>query len=267
MDYTINPRLWKKKSKELEQYLNAPIADIERQYSDIRKSEQAIESSLYNSSDSAAVNSFYQNTARYLYELLHWESSFQKQEVFQLINCFLKKYKAEAVLDFGAGIGGLVLYLRKHGIQCDYLDIKGKTFYFAKWRFDKSGSAITMFDGLQGYPQRAYSCVIAYDMLEHVPNLEETLHCISCLIEKGGFFLVKPTFSGGGIHLKRNEKYQDMRAFNSLLADEGLVYSGRLKKSFLSRVLNICGIRLIAGFFLSKKNKYGGNFLVYRKAR
>jgi hypothetical protein len=150
-------------------------------------------------------------------------------------------------------------------MDCDYLDIKGRTFDFAGWRFRKHMPGIEMYDALEGFPNKRYGAVVAYDVLEHVADIPATVRDIASLLVQGGYFLVKPTFSGGGIHLKVNERYNDIAAFNATLAAEKLVYAGRLKPSIVSILAHKAGLHLNAGYQISPKVKYGGNFLVYRK--
>jgi 2-polyprenyl-3-methyl-5-hydroxy-6-metoxy-1,4-benzoquinol methylase len=83
-------------------------------------------------------------------------------------------------------------------INCDYLDVYGKIFEFAKWRFHNRNYKIKMFDVLKGWPQDKYQAVIAYDVLEHLQDMEETVKRIAVILEIKGFFLNKSTFSEKG---------------------------------------------------------------------
>lgn len=266
MEYILDKNLWKTKARDLEEYLGKSIDVIEKEYYALLKSEGQAEKRLYECRDSAEVNEFYRITSRYLFELLHWEASFDKQDSFALILAFLRGNRVSRVLDFGGGIGGFALYINSKGIACDYLDIKGRTFDFAEWRFRKHMPGIEMYDALEGFPHKQYDAVVAYDVLEHVPDIPATISNIASLLVQGGYFLVKPTFSGGGIHLKVNERYNDIAVFNAVLAVEKLVYAGRLKPSILSILAHKAGLHLNAGYQISPKVKYGGNFLVYKKS-
>ncbi|MCD6490190.1 MAG: class I SAM-dependent methyltransferase [Thermodesulfobacterium sp.] len=261
----INFVLWKAFSNELESFLNKPIKEIEDEYMRTLEKEKDIERRLYESNDRNRVIEYYKLTSRYLYELVRWESTFEKQDNFRRLYLFFKKHKIKKVLDFGGGVGGLCIYLKEQGIECDYLDVCGETFRFARWRFQRRGLKIKMFNVLDKWPKDIYQAVVAYDVLEHLPNLEETMKKIADILNKRGFLLNKSTFSGGGLHLKKNEKYIDIKVFNDLLKNFGLCYYGRLKNSFFSNALKVIGVNKITGVRLSKKIKYGGNFLVYKK--
>lgn len=251
-EYKLDQRAWKEKSGELEKFLGRSDINIEGDYRRIVNEEKEIEASLHGSLDKKEVSEYYRKTPRYLYELLRWEASFDKQNNFKLIYSFLSKNRVRKTLDFGAGIGGMVIFLNKRKIACDYLDIPGKTWDFAKWRFGQTGMNVNMYDPLKDYPAKKYRAIIAYDVLEHLPDMKEQISRICDILETKGYFLAKSTFSGGGLHLKANEEYVDIKRFNALLAGCGLRYLGRLKKFMFS-------------FRLSRKEKYGGNFLLYQK--
>jgi len=261
----IKPKLWKVNSKELELYLGKSITTIEGEYQKLLNHEKVIESNLHENATETDLNTYYSSTNKYLYELMRWEASLDKQLEFERIFLFLRKNNIKTVLDFGGGVGGLCIYLSERGITCDYLDIFGETFKFAKYRFEKRKYNIKMFNALEKWPDHSYQAVIAYDVLEHLTNLEEIIKKISSIIDKTGFLLHKSSFSGGGIHLKENEAYSDLKIFNSMLKDSNLIYYGRLKNSIISELLRVFSIYKVIGIRLSKKEKYGCNVLVYKK--
>lgn len=264
MDLKLNPRVWKICSTELAQFTNRNIADIAGEYEHIVSGEKPEENSLYDNSDTGRINDFYSKTTRFLYELVRWEATFDKQKNFERIAFFLKKNRADDILDFGGGVGGCCLYLRERGLSCDYVDIPGNTFNFAQWRFQKRGINVAMHNSLKDWPVKKYSAVTAYDVLEHLPDIETTVKRISETLRPQGFLIAKSTFSGGGLHLKKNEIYMDIKAFNALLAKYGLGYKGRLKSSIFSELLEKTGLG-VCGIRIDPKVKYGGNFLIYQK--
>jgi len=252
MEYKLKKSLWEERSPELELFLGKSIAEIESEHEKISDNEKNFEEEIYLVPDEERIVEYYRKTPRYLYELLHWECSFDKQDKFKLIHSFLSSKKIKDVLDFGGGIGGLSIFLDKRGIRCDYLDIRGKGWEFAKWRFEKNSLDVKMLDSFSDKPHKKYGAIVAYDVLEHLPDLRREITRIAGMLCGGGYLLAKSTFSGGGLHLKQNEEYLDMKKFNSLVSECGLDYCGRLKKN-------------IFGFYISPKEKYGGNFLIYQK--
>jgi len=251
----------------LEKYLNKSLDVIYKEYCDNRFGEDRNKQNfLYKATKEELVTEYYKITDKYLYELMAWEQSLEKQANFKNISLFCKKFKIKKVLDYGGGIGGLCLYLNNKSIHCDYLDVPGKTFDFAKYRFKKSGFDILMFDALSGnVPDNSYDAVTAYDVFEHIFDLKNVLIKINNLLIKNGFLISKPTFSGGGIHLAKNEIYQDFNKFDNLLKETGFELVGQLKSGHVSRFLNLFKINYCPDILIKKRNKFGGNFIIHRK--
>lgn len=198
-EIALDIKRWSRLSRELEEYLNKPISVISKEYWELRENlNNKIEDDIYETSDSKKVLNYYKTTDKYLYELLYWESTKNKEAEFKKLYFFFKKFKINKVLDYGGGIGGLSIFLFNKGINCDYLDMRGKTFDFAKWRFKKRGMNIIVMDALENkYQENKYQGIVAYDVLEHILDLEIALQQINKLLINGGLFLHKSTFSGG----------------------------------------------------------------------
>lgn len=222
--------------------------------------------------EESAVSAYYASTPNYLYELSYWEASHDKQGWFRVVAKACERYRLRRVLDFGGGIGGLTLALRARGIQCDYLDVRGETSTYAAWRFAKHAPDVAMFDAAQGSPPGAYDAIIAWDVLEHLFDLESALGRIVRSLQADGWFLSKSTFTHGDdhdepIHLAQHARYADVAAFHELLSRSGFRYVGQLKPDHLSRLLRHCGFRsAVTGIRIVPRLKHGGNFLVHRLA-
>jgi len=121
------------------------------------------------------------------------------------------------------------------------------------WRFKNRNMNNKKFLLETDLPVQAYDLVVSYDVLEHIFDVKNSVRAISKLITLNGYFVCKCSFSGDGLHLTKNEKYQDIKLFNKMLESAGLNFYGRIKPMFFF------GIRI------DKKIKYGGNFLIFRK--
>lgn len=265
LDLKINKKRWLLRLKELEGFLGRKIPNFEEELKRAFQPDELKEGNLYDTSDHILISSYYSQTSKYIFELLRWEATYDKLDNYRRLYLFVKKFKLKGCLDFGAGIGGLCIYLAQRGIACDYADIQGRTLEFAKFRFSARNLALDIFDTLTAWPDKKYDAVFAYDVLEHIPGLANTTGRISGLLNKGGYFVAKPTFSGRGLHLKENERYLDMREFNKMMRGNGLIHMGRLKNSFVSEALRLLGVNLITGIRVKNDAKYGGDFLVYKK--
>ncbi len=253
--------------KELTEYLGRPIEDIFKEYWTNRNgSDRSKQKSIENASSEEEIIDYYRNTTQYLYELISWEAQKTKQQEYRKIYLFCKRFNCRRVLDYGGGVGGLCLYLTEKGILCDYLDVSGKTFEFAKYRFKKRNLDCTMISALDEPPFVKYDLVVTYDVLEHIYNLQSVIEKINKFLVSGGFLISKSTFSGGGIHLPKNEIYSNLKVFNDFLHKDGFNFVGQLKSDRFSRLLNRVGLGFVSfDIRISRRLKHGGNFVIHRK--
>lgn len=264
----LNPILAKQIFEELEEFEGKNIEEIAKEYwlnkNTVDKLKQE---DIEKDNSEQKVSNYYATTPQYLYELGYWEAQHDKQREYRKLYLACKKFNLKRVLDYGGGIGGLALYLNKKGIYCDYLDVSGRTFDFAVFRFKKRGVQINHFDVTKfESPAEPYEAVICYDVLEHVFDIDQTVNSIySCLCD-GGIFIHRSTFATGGIHLRKYEGYQNFNKFNNFLYSKRFSFIGRLKADHISTFLNKAGLRnIILNVRISKRPKYGGNFLLHRK--
>jgi 2-polyprenyl-3-methyl-5-hydroxy-6-metoxy-1,4-benzoquinol methylase len=217
------------------------------------------------------VAAYYATTPHYLYELSYWEASYDKQAWFRVLRLAIQKHELRKVLDFGGGVGGLTLSLRARGVDCNYLDVPGKTSDYAKWRFAQHHFNVAMLDAIaqDRLPQGTYDAIVAWDVLEHIFDLDGAIDTVAGLLRPNGWFLSKSTFatSNGNhlhIHLTQHARYADVRELNALLGRHGLRFLGQLKPNRLSRLLRTCGFHhSVAGIRLVPRLKHGGNFLAH----
>ena len=207
---------------------------------------------------------FYRETEHYIEELSNREKRPSTLKHYKIICSFFKRKRISKALDYGGGVGGLCIYLNQHGIPCDYLDIKGKTFQTAVERFRSLNIQINTIDAL-AEPKTYYQAVIAYDVLEHIHDISKAIQKISAYLVSGGFFISKSTFAGGGLHLPKNEKYLDTKLFNELCRRYSLKYLGIVKQDYLSQAFIRKFPNLVFSARLKKSLKPGGNFLLHQK--
>lgn len=262
----VEPAVMRLVQRELEGFTGQPMAEIARQWWARHEETERLEhETLEHAADETPIRAFYASTDRYLYELAYWEAQRDKQREFKKLWLACRRFGINRVLDFGGGVGGLSLYLTPRGVTCDYLDVPGKTAGFARYRFQQRGLAVRMWERLADLPAGAFDAIVAYDVLEHLFDLEATCRRLSRSLTPGGWFITKSTFSGGGAHLEKNFKYADMRAYNAMLAGCGLAYRGRLKPGWVSEALRALGWRYaVLGIRVSPLLKYGGNFLLHQ---
>ena len=259
---------------DLSAYLRQPIDSTAGAYWRHRDGEDvAAQRRVGEATEEAEVLAYYATTPHYLYELSYWEATADKQSWFRVVERACRRYRLGRVLDFGGGVGGLSLFLNARGVRCDYLDVGGKTFEYAAWRFARHRLNVAMHDAAApgGQPAGPYDAVVAWDVLEHLFDLEGAVRRIADLLRPNGWFLSKSTFavSGGhheAIHLAQHARYADVVELNRLMARCGLRFVGQLKANRVSRLLRACGFRqAVAGIRIAPRLKHGGNFLVHER--
>jgi SAM-dependent methyltransferase len=268
----LDPRAAAETFGDLTSYLREPIEQIAAAYWQYRQTaDVAAQERVARATEAGDVLAYYRATPHYLYELSYWEASRDKQAWYRVIRQAARTYGLRRLLDYGGGVGGSVIQLRRHGIDCDYLDVGGKTFEYAAWRFARRSWDVPMWDILAGRPRGEYDAVMAWDVLEHIFDLEEALGQMAGLIRPGGWLLSKSTFAVTDghhlhIHLARHARYADVREFNRLVSGSDFRFIGQLKPDRLSRLLRAIGLRhAVAGVRIAHRLKHGGNFLVHER--
>ena len=256
----------------LTRYLVKPLPEVAAAYWNHKRDGdvQAQRQAAQGRSDSE-VNRYYEETSQYLYELSYWEATRDKQKWFEVLRKACRKFNRLNVLDFGGGVGGLTLALRRGGIACDHLDVAGNTLTYAAWRFGQEGFPVRTWKAGEPLPREAYDAVFAWDVFEHLYELENALDRIRDLLRPGGWLVSKSTFSESEqhhIHLEKNRIYDDIRVWNRLLDGQGFDYIGQLKPDPVSRLLEKSfGWHRPLGVRIVPRLKHGGNFLVHEKRR
>lgn len=258
---------------DLTEYMRQPIETITKEYWRYYDMEGvAAQQQVAQATEEKDVHAYYAATPHFLYQLSYWEASLDKQAWFRVLALACRKYNLSHVLDFGGGIGGLTLSLTARGISSDYLDVAGKTFDYAAWRFRKHNVPAKMFNAAGSLGEQlegSYDAVITWDVLEHIFDLKGAVAKIANQLRPGGWFLNKSTFAVKGsqheaIHLAQHAKYSDIHIFNELLVGAGFRFIGQLKPNRISRLLRSGGCRYaVAGVRIAPRLKHGGNFLVH----
>ena len=271
----LDPKAAREVFGDLTAYLQQPIDVIAEEYWRYRTGEDLIaQQRVGEAKDETPVLAYYAATPHYLYELSYWEASRDKQAWLRVVAMACRKYGLNHVLDFGGGVGGLGLYLNARGIRCDHLDVAGKTFDYAAWRFARHALEVTMLDitSSNRQPKGPYDAILTWDVLEHLFDLEGAIRNIAQLLRPRGWFISKSTFAVEGgyheaIHLAQHARYADVATFNELVARSGFHYLGQLKPNRFSRLLRTCGWRYaVMGIRITPRLKHGGNFLVHERA-
>ena len=263
----IDKNVWHKVSLELSEYTGSDIRTIACEFwKDKAALDKNEEEAIEKDPNGERINAYYKDTKRYLYECTCWEAYKSKQRDFKKIFLTLRKFGVSNILDFGGGTGGLILYLSKRGIKCDYLDVEGETSNFTRWRFKRNNLDIGIKKDIKDCPYDFYDAVISDNVFEHLLDLEDIVKGINRSLHTGGFLIARSSFGGGGSHLRKNDQYSQFDVYDRLMTDKGLSYCGQLKEDPITREINkYVKNYWILSIYLRKRRKYGGNFLIYRK--
>lgn len=148
------------------------------------------------------IDKFYKETEGYIYDLYCWPHEELMWKLFD------KKITGnERVLDYGAGICDLSIYLAEKGCDVVAVDVPGsKTLQFGMWRVYNRGLGDKIkftFD-----PKTKFDVVLAVDVLEHVLwPLRYVIRLTRHLKEQNSWFFCTPHFFNEGghpMHLEEN---------------------------------------------------------------
>ena len=101
------------------------------------------------------------------------------------------------VLDFSGGAGNNVITLAEQGIACAYTGIGLLEYNFARYRIRrrKLEGLVEFIEPYSNFqldplsallPPRQYGCILAFDVLEHIPQYETTVRAMVIAVRPGG---------------------------------------------------------------------------------
>lgn len=146
---------------------------------------------------------FYKTSGNYIYDLL--SVGYSQRAVIDKLNAFnprilesIKKHSGKKFLDFGGGLGNVCIIASRIGKEVFYLDIPGKIFDFAVWKFKKYKFPISAIksDPVKLALSQNFDIIFSDAVLEHVIHPEETIDHLCGKINSGGLFILLVDLSG-----------------------------------------------------------------------
>lgn len=183
-----------------------------------------------------AVERYYKNNVTYIYDLPFWNAEHNRPKFLRLMMLGrLKQFGCREILDFGAGAGDLCMEFAQNGFTPVYFDLSERLSDFARWRFQKRGLRVEMFKTWQELKGRQFSCIVSFDVFEHIKDLPKAVATVCEHINPGGLLIFSGAFSGGGAHLTENAVYADSSRIMSLLNGFGLEFIDRFGQFYFYR--------------------------------
>lgn len=99
---------------------------------------------------------------------------------------------ARRVLDFGCGIGSTALALAEAGFEVTLSEVARTPLEFAEWRLRRRGREPRTIDLLDSsvsdLEPNSFDGAVAFDVLEHLPDIEPSLEALHRALAPGGIF-------------------------------------------------------------------------------
>jgi SAM-dependent methyltransferase len=119
---------------------------------------------------------FYRTTESYIFELMAANNMIETLNSYCVFLEEIKNKNITQVIDYGAGVGSLVILLKEKKYDVIYADLKSKTSDFARWRFKERQMDIPFLELDDNIKQLTESdLIICTEVLEHIPNPEELI--------------------------------------------------------------------------------------------
>jgi len=211
---------------EIAEYTNEAKDIVEARCSRLLES---ISSKCFDDLPQEDLDSFYSQTEHYLYELPLWNARCGRPwAISSHLIPYFKKKDYKKVLDFGGGTGDLCLYLASKGFEMSFIDINEPAVNFAKWLAARRGLNIHFLNG-KGPQDELFDCIVTFDVFEHLKNLPEKVKYLVSLLRYGGALIFNIEFSGGGLHIAENKKYQNIKTLDLMLKNSKLRFDNKFK--------------------------------------
>lgn len=185
-------------TEDLKRYTGLSDSDLARRLTRRGSLHFAAEHAFWEPTNPAELRWYYLHSVSYLFaNAAHATNPL----------CFLLSPEHGPVLDFSGGVGNNVLYLAQKGVQVTYTGIGQFEFMFTRHRvrqrslehkveFAEPYNAAFELDPLASlHKPQAYGCIMAFDVLEHIPHFERTVAAMVAALRPGGMLCESSPFA------------------------------------------------------------------------
>lgn len=144
---------------------------------------------------------FYRSTDLYVWDLLQWHASQDRQEHRQVLEELTARFPAASgyarVYDFGAGVGTDALFLASRGYDVTLVDVDSPAFRFARRRFERRGLQARFVESTSQLPEpdQLYDIIVCFDVFEHLPDPLAAARRLTGALRPDGLLVQEADFS------------------------------------------------------------------------
>ncbi|MFC1653295.1 hypothetical protein ACFL1M_00415 [Patescibacteria group bacterium] len=167
-----------------------------------------------NPSSKEEVADFYKNTNEYLYNLIIWYESGDRDTFSSDMDKISKRFSVSSFVDYGCGVGNDGLLMIEKGFRAEFVDYMCPSVDFLKWRLNNRALKNVIIDVEKARKLPDVEVFWAIDVLEHMVN---PLEVVEKLSKKTKVFVHRSEFGNthGGRHPFHFD-FDEMRLNNAL---------------------------------------------------
>jgi 2-polyprenyl-3-methyl-5-hydroxy-6-metoxy-1,4-benzoquinol methylase len=156
-----------------------------------------------------SLDEFYSTTRGFIYDCMANHTRAAQLELLGKIADICNEHHCVRVIDYGGGVGTLVILLKRLGLTVHYLDVAGETARFAQWRFTRRGLEIPVLTAEADISGLKPDGIISLEVLEHILDPEALIKRFYEALKPQGLLIISAAFHALGhvSHLRENVKY------------------------------------------------------------
>ncbi len=205
------------------------VKEVERRIRDYKTLTRAEWLALPGRDFGDKARDFYGTSAYYICDIL--AANVSKNTLREKLDGYsplflnsIRNHPGKRFLEFGGGTGVFCELVADMGKDVTYLDIPGRQFEFAKWRFEKHGIPVKMQQTVPGELrlEGTFDILFTDAVMEHLDDPCTPTRDLCGHLAPGGIFIMLVDLSGEEEDMPMH-KDVDIKALHATLSDAGLV--------------------------------------------
>jgi len=138
-----------------------------------------------------SVLRFYRVTRSYVWELMAANNAVETLYNYSVTIEKMARLGISEFLDYGAGIGSLVIAAARADLRPRHMDLASPTLDFARWRYKNRRLGIEMLEARGDHGDLPFSpAIVCTEVVEHVPDPLRLLDALREAVPKGGHLVI-----------------------------------------------------------------------------